>query len=81
MDWHPGQGLLRRNARGAWTPVPEMLIVPDRSSFITHQEGKKLTRFIKDHGLEEDVRPWVSNKKVQKYKWKRKPKKAKRGGE
>lgn len=79
MGWEPGQGLLRRNGRGAWTPIPQMLIVPDRESFITIKDAEKVTKFVKKHGLEEDTRPYVSNMKA-KYKWKRKPK-VKKGGD
>jgi hypothetical protein len=78
MDWHPGQIMLRKEG-GVYKQNPQILMMPTKGSFITHQESKKLTRFIQEHGLEEDQRPYVANKKVKPYKWK--PKKAKRGGE
>lgn len=77
MGWEPGQATLRKEG-GVWKQNPQALEAPSRGSFLTYTEGRKITKFLKAHGLEEDVRPHVGTTKP-KYKWTRKPKR--KGGD
>lgn len=76
MGWEPGQIMLRKEG-GKWRQAPQMLIVPERESFISIKDSQKIARYLKQHGLEEDTRPHVTGT-TTKHKWKRKVKK---GGE
>lgn len=78
MGWHPGQATLRKED-GVWKQNPQMLMVPNQNSFISLKDSAKIAQFLKEHGLEEDVRPYPIGMKA-KYKWKRKAKN-KKGGE
>lgn len=70
MSWRPGQAMLRKEG-GVWKQNPQILMVPERESFISFKDDRKLTRYLKDHGLEEDTRPHVTGT-MTKHKRKRK---------
>lgn len=77
MTWHDGQVTLRKEG-GAWKQNPQMLVTPDRDSFISYKDAAKLTRFMKARGWEEDTRPYVVGTPTKT--WKRKAK-TKKGGD
>lgn len=72
MGWEPGRALLLKKG-GVWKQAPQMLIVSERESFISFKDSKKITRYLKQHGLDEDTRPHVTGT-MTKQKWKRKVK-------
>lgn len=77
MIWHDGQATLRKEG-GVWRQNPQVLLVPDRESYLSFKDAAKLTRFMKERGWDEDTRPYVIGTKTT-YKWKRKAKKMKGG--
>lgn len=78
MGWEPGQDLLRK-VGGVWRTVPRQVTIPTKESFISFKDNQKLTRYLKDHGLEEDTRLHMTGT-TTKHKWKRKVK-IQKGGE
>ncbi len=78
MGWEPGQATLRKEG-GVWRQNPQALEAPGRGSFLNYTEDQRLTAFLREHGLDEDVRPHVGTTKT-KYKWTRKLKMVKERG-
>lgn len=78
MSWHPGQALVSKR-NGVHRQNPQVLLAPDRGSFFSLDDDRRLSQYLKEHGLEEDTRPYVVGTKTKH--WKRTPKKAKGGGD
>lgn len=68
-----------RKEGGVWKQNPQMLMMPTKGSFFSLKEEKRLSKYLKEHDLEEDTRPYISRK--PKDKGKRKSKTVKGGDE
>lgn len=77
MGWEPGRALLLKKG-GKWKQAPQVLIVPERESFLSFKDSQKIARYLNQHGLDEDTRPHVDGT-MTKYKWKRKVKTKRKG--
>lgn len=77
MGWEPGQNLLQKKG-GVWRQAPRQVMIPTKENFLSFKDSRKLTRYLKKHGLDEDTLPHVTGT-MTKQKWKRKVKKG--GGE